>query len=159
MVYGFYMIIRKTRDFSVGLPAQQPTGDWPIRARALIWLLYKLTYNICLPLITNAQINKVWLYVTLARFSFQCRKLIAFASTTLNDSTTEVKAPRNLSQGLPLSGGRKLGVNSAMTTEAYRCTWSSPRYPRVEWQRRLPILQLHLTFLVTFAHNHQNTGP
>ena len=42
MVYCFYMIIKKTRNFSVGLSAQWPTADWPIRARALIWLWYKI---------------------------------------------------------------------------------------------------------------------
>ena len=45
MVYCCYIIIQKTRDFSVYLLAQYPTADWPIRARALIWLLYKAKYG------------------------------------------------------------------------------------------------------------------
>ena len=40
MVYCFYIITQKTRDFSMRLPAQY----WPIKARALIWLWYKLCY-------------------------------------------------------------------------------------------------------------------
>ena len=41
MVDCFYMIIEKTHDFSMGLPAQWTIADWPIGARALILLLYK----------------------------------------------------------------------------------------------------------------------
>ena len=44
MVCCFYIIMQKMHDIPVGLLAQQPTADWPSRARALIWLLYKWYY-------------------------------------------------------------------------------------------------------------------
>ena len=35
-------LLQKTREISMGLPAQQTIADWPIRARALIWRPIKL---------------------------------------------------------------------------------------------------------------------
>ena len=45
MDYCFYIIIQKTRDFSVCLAAQQPTADWPMRARAH-WFDYYIKLDI-----------------------------------------------------------------------------------------------------------------
>ena len=54
MDYGFSIIIQKTRDFSMGLPAQT-IANWPIRARSFI-LLFDI--NMLITLCFNRQLEE-----------------------------------------------------------------------------------------------------